>query len=122
MTLAAHAAILPIAATLALVGASPADGRPADLRRTYGTCYSLQGRMADGSWVRPRSAASNVLPLGTHIRLVGRPFLRGMRRFVVRDTGGALGDGHLDLWHPSTGSCLRWGARPLTYKLGWRKP
>jgi 3D (Asp-Asp-Asp) domain-containing protein len=78
--------------------------------------------MADGTGVRLRSVASNVHPLGTRIRLTGRPFFHGMRRFVVRDTGGALGDGHLDVWWPSYFDCLRWGRRPVTYKLGWEKP
>lgn len=106
---------------VALVYVALASARPAE-RATYATSYCLQGRMADGSWVRPRSAASNVHPLGTHIRLVGRPFLGGLRRFVVRDTGGALGDGHLDLWHPSCSASRVWGARGVRYVLGWRKP
>jgi hypothetical protein len=55
-----------------------------NVRRTYATAYCLQGRMADGSWVRPRSAAANYLRLGTRIRLVGRPFFGGLRRFVIR--------------------------------------
>lgn len=78
--------------------------------------------MADGSGVRLRSAASNVHPLGTKIRLVGRPFYRGLRRFVIRDTGSALYDGHVDIWWYSYRDCLLWGKRPIKYKLGWGKP
>lgn len=92
------------------------------LQYTYATCYSLQGTMADGSQVRLRSVASNVLPLGTRIRLVGRSFYRGYRRFIVRDTGGALGDGHVDIWWPNYSDCIHWGARSIKYKIGWGKP
>lgn len=92
------------------------------LHHTYATCYSLSGTMADGSGVRLRSAASNVHPLGTKIRLVGRPFYRGLRRFVIRDTGSALYDGHVDIWWYSYRDCLLWGKRPIKYKLGWGKP
>lgn len=87
-------------------------------RGTYATSYCLQGRMADGTFVRPGSAASNVLRLGTRIRLVGRSFF-GRRRFTIRDTGGALGDGHLDLWHSSCSTSMAWGARRVRYRLGW---
>jgi len=106
--------------TLATVVVVAALAIPASshARATFATCYSLTGLMADGTQTRLRSAASNVHPLGTRIRLVGRPFLRGMRRFVVRDTGGALGDGHLDLWHPSYIACVRWGRRSVTYRIG----
>jgi 3D (Asp-Asp-Asp) domain-containing protein len=87
-------------------------------RRTYATSYCLHGRMADGTYTRRRSAASNVLRLGTKIRLVGRSFY-GMRRFVIRDTGGALGDGHLDLWHNRCGASIAWGRRSVRYRIGW---
>lgn len=106
---------------LLAVGAPAASARPAE-RATYATSYCLQGTMADGTRVRARSAASNVHPLGTRIRLVGRPFYGGMRRFVIRDTGGALGDGHLDLWHPSCSASIAWGRRSVRYVIGWRRP
>jgi 3D (Asp-Asp-Asp) domain-containing protein len=94
----------------------------ARVHRTYATSYCLNGTMADGSTVRMRSAASDWLPLGTHIRLIGRPFFGGLRRFVIRDTGPALSDGHLDIWHPSCAASVAWGARPVRFKLGWSKP
>jgi 3D (Asp-Asp-Asp) domain-containing protein len=94
----------------------------AGVHHTYATSYCLNGTMADGSTVRMRSAASDWLPLGTHIRLIGRPFLGGLRRFVIRDTGPALSDGHLDIWHPSCSASVAWGARPVRFKLGWGKP
>lgn len=88
----------------------------AEGRSTYATAYCLSGRMADGSYVRPGSAASNVLRLGTRIRLTGRSFF-GRRYFVIRDTGGALGDGHLDLWTSSCGTARAWGHRSVTYRV-----
>lgn len=96
---------------------SGAAARP-DGRTTYATSYCLHGRMADGTYVRWGSAASNHLRLGTRIRLVGASFF-GRRRFVVRDTGSALWDGHLDLWHPSCGASRAWGSRSVRYRLGW---
>jgi 3D (Asp-Asp-Asp) domain-containing protein len=41
---------------------------------------------------------------------------------VIRDTGPALADGHLDIWHPSCSAAVAWGARPVRFKLGWRRP
>jgi 3D (Asp-Asp-Asp) domain-containing protein len=113
-----RARLLLTAALLIPVMPATARARPDHPTRTYATSYCLHGTMADGSRTRPRSAASNVLRLGTKIRLVGRSFY-GMRRFVIRDTGGALDDGHLDLWHTSCSTSIRWGHRPIAYRLGW---
>lgn len=88
--------------------------------RTYATCYNLHGVMRDGSYTRARSVASNVHRMGTRIRLIGRSF-HGRRRFVVRDTGPALSDGHIDIWYMGF-SCFAWGRRGITYKLGWGRP
>jgi 3D (Asp-Asp-Asp) domain-containing protein len=107
--------------TLAVLGSisMPAQAE-AVLTEMGATAYCLQGTMADGTYTRARSAAANHLPLGTKIRLVGRPFLGGMRRFVVRDR---IGWGtSLDLWTPSCGSATYWGRRGIRYKLGWGKP
>lgn len=105
---------------LALVFATDdAGAMPTDYRRTYATCYQLHGRTASGAWVNRRTAAHNYLPFGTKIRLVGRQAgPGGVRRYVIRDTGPALADGHLDLWAP--GGCLRFGKRPVAYRIGWR--
>lgn len=108
-----------LAAAATLLGT---PGRAEALVRTYATSYCLQGRMADGTWVRPRSVAHNFLVPGTRIRLVGRPFVNGMRRFVVRDTGSALRDGHLDIWTASCSTAIQWGRRSVTFKIGWGKP
>lgn len=91
------------------------------LHRTYATCYNLHGTMFDGTQTRARSAASNMHRMGTRIRLVGRPFFGGYRRFVIRDTGPALSDGHIDIWYMGF-SCVAWGHRPIAYKLGWGRP
>lgn len=88
--------------------------------RTYATSYCEHGVMRDGSYTRPRSIASNFLPLGARIRLVGRSFF-GMRRFVVRDTGGALFDGHVDVWSPSCATSIAWGRRPVSFHIGWAR-
>lgn len=111
--------LLPLAALAAALIPARADAMT--LHRTYATSYCLHGTMADGSYTRPRSVASNFLVPGTRIRLVGRSFY-GMRRFVVRDTGSALSDGHLDLWADSCGRSIRWGRRAVTFKLGWGRP
>lgn len=108
---------------LALGFGGTADARTA--RETYATCYNLRGTTASGfslaynTRAARRTAASNVLRLGTRIRLVGRHAgPTGVRRYVVRDTGGALGDGHLDLWAPS---CSGWPNPHVKYRLGWGK-
>jgi 3D (Asp-Asp-Asp) domain-containing protein len=110
-----------LAHALALLAAGTAEARTA--RETYATCYNLRGHTASGfslarnTRAARRTAASNVLRLGTHIRLVGRHAgPTGVRRYVVRDTGGALGDGHLDLWNAS---CSGWPNPPVKYRLGW---
>lgn len=82
----------------------------------HATCYALQGVMADGTRVRPHSAASNTLRLGTKVRLVG-PSFYGIRNFVIRDTGGLLGDGRLDLWNKSHDRCVSWGYRRITFRV-----
>lgn len=86
------------------------------------TSYCLQGTMANGQQVHKRAVASNKLKLGTKIRLVGGNGFYGRRKFIVSDTGGALGDGHFDIWSESCSRSVQWGHRPIKYKLGWAKP
>lgn len=94
------------------------------LHSTYATCYALPGFARDGTPVYRRMAASNFLRSGTKIRLVGpQAGPGGIRKYVVHDTGPALADGHLDLWHPSRSYCLnRFGVRSIKYKFGWGRP
>lgn len=108
-------AICTIVASLCLVAHAQAKSR---LIHSYATSYCLHGTMADGSYTRRRSVASNFMPFGTKIRLVGRSFY-GMRRFIVRDTGSALFDGHLDLWHTSCSNSINWGHRSIVFHFGW---
>lgn len=80
------------------------------------TSYCLQGRMADGSWVRPGSAAHNGLPLGTRITITPPAF--GRRRWVVRDR---IGWGTtLDLWAPSCSMSIAFGRRTVALSVGWQ--
>jgi len=78
------------------------------------TAYCLRGVMSDGTYTRAHSAASNELRLGTRIRLRhGGP--DGYRDFVIRDH---IGYGtRLDLWTPSCSNAIRWGRRPVSFKI-----
>jgi 3D (Asp-Asp-Asp) domain-containing protein len=89
----------------------------APVHHTHATCYALRGTMRDGTEVRLHSAASDYLKLGTRIKLVGRRTFYGMRIFTIRDTGPALADGHIDLWHPSRSRCMNWGSKPIKFKI-----
>lgn len=116
------AALRPLAATLA--AAAPIVATPtAHARVTLevgATSYCLAGRMADGTFVRLRSAASNRHPLGTRIRIVGtHAGPGGLRRWVVRDR---IGHGSaLDLWAPSCATAVRFGRRAVRYRIGWAR-
>lgn len=88
--------------------ASQADARP-DSRKVVSTAYCLRGTMADGTYTRRRSVASNQFPLGT--RLYVKPSPTGMRHFVVRDR---IGHGtELDFWTPTCAQAIRWGRRTV---------
>lgn len=91
----------------------------ADTTPVNATSYCLHGQMADGSYTRPRSAASNILPLGTKIRLTGKAGPGGIRLYVIRDR---IGWGtELDLWTASCSDALAFGRRNLRFKIGWGK-
>jgi len=92
----------------------------ADTTPVNATSYCLHGQMADQSYTRERSAASNSLPLGTKIRLVGRAGPGGLRLYVIRDR---IGYGtELDLWTDSCADARAFGRRNLRFKIGWSKP
>jgi hypothetical protein len=82
------------------------------------TSYCLHGTMADGTYTRAGSAASNELPLHARIRIVSRqPGPGGQRRFVIRDR---IGWGtRLDLWHGSCSVARAFGRRRVMYRRGW---
>lgn len=73
------------------------------------TAYCDTGTMADGSYTRPSSVASNSYPLGTHLRIWPSP--TGQRRFVVRDRIGWGSE--LDFWLSSCSAARAWGRRPV---------
>jgi len=102
---------------LVLASAAPASAHPG-VRVVDSTSYCLTGRMADGSYTRPRSAASNSHRLGTKITLT-RPGPGGLRRYVIRDRIGW--GSSLDLWTGSCGAAIRYGRRTAAYRLGWHK-
>jgi 3D (Asp-Asp-Asp) domain-containing protein len=89
--------------------------------RVKATCYDLQGVTASGTHVNRRTAAHNFIPFRTRVRIISRQAgPHGIRKYIIRDTGHALGDGHIDLW--SGWGCLRFGVRYVTIKYGWGKP
>lgn len=81
------------------------------------TSYCLSGTMADGTGVRPGSAASNAHPLGTKI-YTSRPVF-GLRRWTIRDRIGY--GSQLDFWAPACSMSTAWGRRTISYVLGWPK-
>ena len=91
----------------------------ADTTPVNATSYCQSGLMADGTNTRARSAASNALPLGTKIRLVGRAGPNGIRLYVIRDRIGWGSE--LDLWTSSCSDALAFGRRNLRFKIGWSK-
>lgn len=105
--------VLLIALGLALIVALIVMGERA--QAAVSTSYCLSGRMADGTFVRPGSAAHNGLPLGTPITVT--PAFFGRTKFVVRDR---IGHGtQLDLWAPSCSVALAWGRRVVQVRVGW---
>jgi 3D (Asp-Asp-Asp) domain-containing protein len=89
------------------------------------TSYCLQGKTASGKQVSKRTAAHNFLfsPFrDVKIRIVGpQPGPGGIRRYIIRDTGPALADGHFDLWSSSCSRSIQFGRRMIKWKMGWRK-
>ena len=76
------------------------------------TCYSLRGRMANGTPVHRGAIAADprVLPLGTRV-YVSAGNLSG--EYVVKDTGGAIKGRRIDIWVPSTGQAMNFGRRTV---------
>jgi 3D (Asp-Asp-Asp) domain-containing protein len=109
-------------AVAALLHIHVAEVKAAKTHPNYATCYDLQGTTADGKhYVNRRTAANNFLPFTTKIRIVGpNAGPGGIRRYIVRDTGPALSDGHFDLWSP--GGCANFGVKPICWKFGWGRP
>jgi 3D (Asp-Asp-Asp) domain-containing protein len=67
----------------------------------------FEGLMASGLYTREGYAACGPsFPFGT-------VFIIGDRAFVCQDRGGAITDGHLDLWMADEAAALTWGRRQL---------
>lgn len=108
--------VTAVASTAVLALCAPASASTA--KSNYATCYDLRGQTASGTYVNRRTAAHNFLPFRTKIRLVGKQVgPGGVRRYIVRDTGSALSDGHFDLWAPS--GCRQFGVKKIRWKIGW---
>ena len=91
-----------------------ADAPPALVHNVVSsTAYCLRGRMADGTFTRWHSVASNRHRLGTRIRLRLPRKIFGMRTFYVRDR---IGYGtELDVWTSSCPAARAYGRRTVTY-------
>lgn len=89
---------------------------------TAATSYCLRGRTASGDYVDKRTAAHDFLFPGTKLRIIGRQAgPGGVRKYIVKDTGPALTDGHFDLWAPSCSMSTSFGRRMIKWKFGWRR-
>lgn len=78
------------------------------------TSYCATGTMANGQYTHKRSVAMNSLPLGSKIKLIGKKF-RGLKVFYVNDRIGSGSE--LDFWNPSCSHAVRWGRRPVKFKV-----
>ncbi|MFL6254743.1 MAG: 3D domain-containing protein [Pyrinomonadaceae bacterium] len=76
------------------------------------TAYSLQGRTANGGYVRRGIIAADrrVLPIGTCVRLEAGSY---SGEYIVADTGGAVRGRKIDIWVPQTSEAMRFGRRPV---------
>ena len=64
---------------------------------------------AAGTGVREGVVANNLLPFGTKVRF---PEIYGDKIFVVEDRmNSRIGYYHVDIWHPSYGEALNFGAK-----------
>lgn len=107
-----------IAAALAgLLHPASSDAR-LDVHVASSTAYCDHGTMADGSWTRLGSVASNRHPLGTRITLTRRG-PGGRRHWIVRDRIGWGSD--LDFWMPTCSAAITWGRRHIAYRIGWAR-
>ena len=96
-------AAVALAAALAWL---PDQAAAADLGTYRVTAYCLRGRTASGWWVGPGTvAAPRRLPFGTRL------WVQGYGAGVVRDRGGAVGPGRLDVWFASCWRARQWGVR-----------
>ncbi|MBI2643925.1 MAG: 3D domain-containing protein [Candidatus Wildermuthbacteria bacterium] len=69
---------------------------------------------AAGTMVRDGIVATNMLPLGTRIKL---PDLYGERVFVVEDRMHPRKRDQVDIWFPSYGQALQFGVKKSTIEI-----
>ncbi len=86
---------------------------PTNTKSFSATAYSLKGKMANGQTVHSGAVAADprVLPLGTVI------YIEGMGTYTVKDIGGGIKGNKLDIWMPSTASCLKFGRRTVKVRI-----
>jgi 3D (Asp-Asp-Asp) domain-containing protein len=73
------------------------------------TAYVLRGITASGERVREGIIAADpkVLPLGTVVEI------RGMGRYVVKDTGRLIKGRRIDIWMPKRADAIQFGKRTV---------
>jgi 3D (Asp-Asp-Asp) domain-containing protein len=71
------------------------------------TCYDNYGYTRSGALAGPQSVAVDprVIPMGSQI------YVDGVGDRTADDTGGAIIGHHIDIWEPTYGDCVDWGAR-----------
>lgn len=78
------------------------------------TAYCLSGTTASGVGVHPGAVAVS----RSQFRLGRTRFsIPGYGWGIARDTGGAIGWGHIDVWMESCSAARRWGVRYLTVRV-----
>lgn len=111
-----RALLVVLVAVVALcLAPTVAESRTYVVHSTAYTPCSSGTIMADGTRTRLRSVANNFLPLGSKIRLVGRPGPYGLRIFYVRDRIGS--GSQLDFWVPSCRDGILWGRRIVKFRV-----
>ena len=81
------------------------------------TAYSLHGRTASGTTVRPGIVAADpsVLPLGSQIRVSDAGSYSGT--YTVADTGRAIGGRRIDVYIPNHAEARRFGRRTVRVQV-----
>jgi 3D (Asp-Asp-Asp) domain-containing protein len=101
-------------AALALLLSLRMMGIPAEVRSMSVSAYTnqcglppYQGLTASGQQTREGVAACGPsFPYGTYL-------LVGAKWVVCQDRGGAITDGHLDLWMSTEAEALEWGRKQM---------
>lgn len=101
-------------ALLLLPAAATASARRSSYSvRLLVTAYCLRGVTASGHYVHPGAVAIS----RAQFRMGQQFSIPGYGWGIARDTGGAIGYGHIDVWMSSCSAAMRWGARHLTVRV-----